>query len=931
VDNQYTTRMVPEKEIKKIEDVKVVAPPKHTQEWYHLSVEKVLEKLGSTKHGLTQHQVAEHQKKYGTNELPQEAPTSLLALFLRQFQSSLTYILLIAAGISLAIGEHVDSYVIFAAVVVNVVVGFFQEYKAQKALASLKKIVTQEVWVIRDHQERKIPSKELVPGDVIVLSAGDKVTADGRLIESEHLKINEAALTGESEAVEKVERVLEGDLIVADQHNMAFSGTIVTEGHGRLVVTAIGITTEIGKIAVLVKHTHEVRTPLQERLDSFSRKLGLIVLLLSGFLFGIGVLHEYSATEMFIIAVAVAVAAIPEGLVVEVTVILAIGMQRILKKGSLVRKLVAAETLGSTNVICVDKTGTITVGEMRVVHIATESHNGVLGKKDTNAKHLEHGVFEIKRLNQIAVYCNNAVVASAEAEKTTEEEELRAQVVVGSPTERAILLSAIDGDFTEADLHEMRPRIDEVPFDSSKKFMATLNTWTKKQHSAYFKGAPEKILTMCAYYQLGRTTKKMSPKKRKELLGLYENLSGQGLRLLAGAYKGVDADVTTFDELPDYSQGAVFVGFWGIKDPLRPDAEETIAQTKNAGIRTIIITGDNRYTALAIARELGFKPTQDEIIDGNDLAGISDAELARLVKRVIIFSRTTPSDKLRIVSALQKNGDVVAMTGDGVNDAPALARADIGVALGSGTDVAKETADLVLLDNNFSTIVSAVREGRVIYDNIRKVILYLLANSFTEISIIVVGMLAGWPLPILATQVLWINLVTDGFPDLALTLEPEESEIMNESPRKRNDSILDFERKFLIGFISIITSVTTLGLFYLIWKTTGDIDRARTITFTAVGVESLLYVFSVRSLRHSIFETNFFSNQWLIVAVIGGFLVQFVGIYVPFFQSFLRTVPLGISDWALILFACLWIIGLIEIMKHYFIAQRRQSRSLASA
>ncbi|MBI2637192.1 MAG: HAD-IC family P-type ATPase, partial [Parcubacteria group bacterium] len=401
---------MPEKQIKKIEDVKVVAPPHHTREWYHLGVEKVLEKLGvSGARGLSQNQISERREKHGPNVLPHEPPVSLLVLFIRQFRSTFTYILLIAAAISLTIGDRVDSYVIFAAVAVNVIVGFFQEFKAQRALASLKKIVTHEVWVIRDNQGRKIPSGELVPGDVVVLSAGDKVTADGRLIVAEHLKVSEAALTGESEAVGKVTRALDGERVLAEEHNMMFSGTVVTEGHGRFVVTATGLKTEIGKIASAVRETREVRTPLQERLDSFSRRIGLLVLLLAALLLGAGLAYEYSFTEMFVIAVAVSVAAIPEGLVVEVTVILAIGMQRILKKGSLVRKLVAAETLGSTNVICADKTGTVTVGEMRVEHIETENHDGLGGKKMADARQLAHAAFELKRLNQIAVYCNNAV------------------------------------------------------------------------------------------------------------------------------------------------------------------------------------------------------------------------------------------------------------------------------------------------------------------------------------------------------------------------------------------------------------------------------------------------------------------------------------------------------------------------------------------
>ena len=912
------------RKIKKIiEDVKVSKQPTIKKDWYNLGLGEVISKLGVREKGLNQEQVDERLKKFGKNELPKQPHASMLVLFLSQFQSSLTYILIIASFISFMIGERIDSYVILVAVGVNVVVGFFQEFKAQRALEALKKIVTHKAWVIRDGLERKIESIELVVGDIVVLSAGNMISADGRLFEAEYLKINEASLTGESEHVDKINRALDGNLIISDQHNMVFSGTVVTGGHGKFFVTAIGENTEIGKISKMVKDTKETRTPLQKKLDLFSRKLGLLVLGLSFLLFIVGLLRDHSFSEMFVVAVAVAVSAIPEGLVVGVTVILAIGMQRILKKKSLVRKLVAAETLGSTNVICADKTGTVTLGQMRVVRILTENHDLDISKKNTKLEQDASVAAEIKKLNQIAVFCNDSVVGSAEEKEQTHSEELRNQIIIGSPTEKALLFSSIDGQFSEADLHQSRPRLDEVPFDSKKKFMATLNSWTKKQNIVYLKGAPEKVIAMCSSYQDGRTVKIMSEKKKKELQKLYEKLSSQGLRLLAGSYKGVGKNDTSFDELVNYNEDMVFVGFWGIKDPIREEAEETIKQAKIAGIHTIIITGDNKHTAIAIAKELGLNPTSDEIIDGSELASIVDAELSRIVKKIKVFSRATPEDKLRIVAALQNNGDIVAMTGDGVNDAPALAKADIGIALGSGTDVAKETADLVLLDNNFSTIVAAVREGRVIFDNIKKVLLYLLSDSFSEMIIIVTGLLLGWPLVLFPAQILWINLVTDGLPHLALTQEPEEEEIMSEPPKKRDDPILDFEHRFLIVFISVITAISTLGLFWVVLKTTNDIDKARTIAFATLGIDSLLYVFSVRSVRHSIFETNQFKNKWLIAAVLGGFIIQVIGIYMPFFQNVLRTVSLSIKEWFIIISVCLWVIGLIEIVKHFFIAQKR--------
>ena len=918
---------MPQNKIRKIkriiEDVKVSKQPTIKKDWYNLGLGEIISKLGVREKGLNQEQVDERLKKFGKNELPKQPHASMLVLFLSQFQSSLTYILIIASFISFMIGERIDSYVILAAVGANVIVGFFQEFKAQRALEALKKIVTHKAWVIRDGLERKIESIELVVGDIVVLSAGNMISADGRLFEAEYLKINEASLTGESEHVDKINRALDGNLIISDQHNMVFSGTVVTGGHGKFFATAIGENTEIGKISKMVKDTKETRTPLQKKLDLFSRKLGLLVLGLSFLLFIVGLLRDHSFSEMFVVAVAVAVSAIPEGLVVGVTVILAIGMQRILKKKSLVRKLVAAETLGSTNVICADKTGTVTLGQMRVVRILTENHDLDISKKNTKLEQDASVAAEIKKLNQIAVFCNDSVVGSAEEKEQTHSEELRNQIIIGSPTEKALLFSSIDGQFSEADLHQSRPRLDEVPFDSKKKFMATLNSWTKKQNIVYLKGAPEKVIAMCSSYQDGRTVKIMSEKKKKELQKLYEKLSSQGLRLLAGSYKGVGKNDTSFDELVNYNEDMVFVGFWGIKDPIREEAEETIKQAKIAGIHTIIITGDNKHTAIAIAKELGLNPTSDEIIDGSELASIVDAELSRIVKKIKVFSRATPEDKLRIVAALQNNGDIVAMTGDGVNDAPALAKADIGIALGSGTDVAKETADLVLLDNNFSTIVAAVREGRVIFDNIKKVLLYLLSDSFSEMIIIVTGLLLGWPLVLFPAQILWINLVTDGLPHLALTQEPEEEEIMSEPPKKRDDPILDFEHRFLIVFISVITAISTLGLFWVVLKTTNDIDKARTIAFATLGIDSLLYVFSVRSVRHSIFETNQFKNKWLIAAVLGGFIIQVIGIYMPFFQNVLRTVSLSIKEWFIIISVCLWVIGLIEIVKHFFIAQKR--------
>ncbi|MDP1709604.1 MAG: HAD-IC family P-type ATPase [Candidatus Komeilibacteria bacterium] len=893
---------------KKIDGIKT-AGSRH-KHWSNLALPEIIKKLYTSEQGLTSEQAALRLKEFGYNQLPEERRAGPFLLFLRQFKSSLIYILLAAALVSFWMSDSIDGWVILAAVFFNVIIGFFQEYKAQNALAALKKVINHHALVIRDGRERQITAREVVPGDIVILYPGYKVPADGRLFAAEYLKANEAPLSGESEPSEKTSQALAGEAVLMDQHNMVFMGSIITEGHGKFFVTAIGTNTELGKIASEVRSAKEVRTPLQEKLARFSREVGITVFGLCFAILLIGLYLDHSFIETFTTAVAIAVATIPEGLVVAVTAILAVGMQRILKKGSLVRQLVAAETLGSTSVICVDKTGTITLGEMRVVRLFTASHDIEVAA----AK----GLPELLTLHRIGLYCSNALLAA------NEEAGLAGQAL-GTPTERALLLAAIDAGVAEKNTFSGRTRFDEIPFDSTKKFMSTLNRWTDKQNIIYYKGAPEKILRMCDFYQVGRSTLVLSEKKRREFIKQYEKFSRQGLRVLAGALKATSIETSSFGELPDYNTNAIFVGFWGMKDPIRPEVKATIKLTQQAGIRTIMLTGDNKHTAAAIAREAGLDPSAGKILEDKDLVALSDVQLARAVKTVQVFARVTPHDKLRIVTALQKNGDVVAMTGDGVNDAPALQRADIGVALGSGTDVAKETADIVLLDNNFATIISAVHEGRVIFDNIKKVTLYLLSDALSAMLMVVFGWVMNWPLVLLPAQILWINLVADGLPTLSLTQEPEEPEIMFEPPHDKQSPILDWERKFLIVFIGLATAATALILFYLIWKTTQDVARARTVAFATLGIGSFLYVFSARSQRHTIFERSVAENKWLLAAVAGSFIIQIAGIQMPFFQKFLQTVSLGMGEWLLILIACGWLIVVIELVKYLFIVKRKDA------
>ncbi|MBU0707844.1 HAD-IC family P-type ATPase, partial [Patescibacteria group bacterium] len=828
------------------------------QKSYNLTQIKVFELLKTRKFGLTGKEVTARQKKYGQNSLPEGHRASRLILLLNQFKSSLVYILLGAAGISLLLESFVDMYVILSAVIVNVIVGYVQESRAMKAMEKLRRIVQFQALVVRNGEEKNINVKDLVPGDIVVLEPGYKIPADIRFFDTVNLRINEARLTGESHPVTKTTKPLTGDLVLADRTNMGFMGTVVVGGSGRGVVCQTGTETELGQIAQMIKDTKEEKTPLQERLSSLSKLLGGMILLICLFIFAFGYFAGHGFLEMFTTSVAIAVAAIPEGLAVAVTVILAIGMQRILKHKALVRKLVAAETLGSTTVICTDKTGTLTEGEMKVVRVITNNQDFETHEDKFRTHLKETGASFIKAL-EIGVLCNDAHIEN-------EYSDIKDWVIFGNPTEKALILAGSQVGLNRSNLEKVTPRIDTVPFTSERKFMMTLHHDKKDNKVIYLKGAPEKVLEMSDSIDVDGKIEKLTPAKLEKLKKRYELLSNKGLRIIALAYRSRAIDFTKMIESPGLYEQFVFVGFMGIKDPLRKETKETIDLCKKSGIKIVMITGDHKLTAQAIANELGLPAKAENVLEGAEMSKMNNTQLQERVKKISVYARVTPKDKLRIVDAWQAIGEVVAMTGDGVNDAPALRAADIGVAVGSGTDIAKETASLIILDDNFKTIVEAVRQGRVVFDNIRKVVLYLLSDSFSEVIMISVSLLLGFPLPLLAAQILWINLVTDGFPDIALTLEPPEKAVMEEPPIRRDEPIVNNEMKILIGVISLVTGLVTLGLFYFFYKATDDLDLARTIAFVSVGIDSLLYVFSCRSLRTSIFKKNPFSNIYLIIA-----------------------------------------------------------------
>ncbi|MFH0951880.1 MAG: HAD-IC family P-type ATPase [Patescibacteria group bacterium] len=890
-----------------------------SQFWYQQSVDKILKKIKSDNKGLSSDEVKKRLVHDGPNELPKPPVAPRIKVLVNQFRSAMVLILVAASAISFSLGDIVDGWVIAAAVIINVLVGWVQEYRAERSLESLREAITFTTVVFRDGQEREIGTNEIVVGDIIVLRSGHRVPADARIIEATSLYSNEAALTGESYPVEKDGKIIEEDKPVADQKNMVFMGTTIDQGEGRAVVVATATKTEIGKIAKLVKDTKEEQTPLQKQLQSFGRSLSYVILAISIIIFAVGVMADRPVVEMFTTAVAVAVAAVPEGLIIGITVILTIGMQRMLKQNALTRRLLAAETLGSTSVICTDKTGTLTEGKMHVAGIITTD-----GEYETDSiKQADNQAIGLINLLRIGMICNDAFVENEEAD-------LKDWKVVGNPTEQALLVAGDKLGFRKTALDKDMPRLDTLPFNSDRKYMMTLNRVDGQQHHRMLvKGAPERILAMSAEVDKNGKVVKITKAHVDKYKDQFDRLSSKGLRLLAFAYRDVSNKMNKLTEYDFTKPGLIFTGFVVIKDPLRPNVSETIKEVQQAGVRVAMITGDHRNTAKAIAGELGLPNEDINTIDGTELNKLSDHELADRAETITIYARVSPKDKLRIVDALQSHGEVVAMTGDGVNDAPALRSADIGIALGSGTAVAKETASMVLVDNNFKTIVAAVRQGRVIFDNMRKLFTYLLADSFTQVILIGLSLLISiwlkdFPLPLIAAQILWINLITDGFPHIALTVEPEEKEIMKEPPRSPKISIISSQMKIMIALISVITALITLGLFWYYWHTTGDTELARSVAFAALGVDTLLFAFSVKSFRYSILSKKTFNNLWLIGAVGIGMVMQLLAMYLPALQNVFQIVSIGLAEWIPVIISAAAVILFIEITKKIFIRREKQ-------
>ena len=851
--------------------------------WHTIGYKEAVKKLESNiSKGLTTKEASERLKKLGRNELPEDKASSQLVVFLHQFKSPLILILLVAGILTFALGEYTDSIVIWGAMMLNTIIGYVQERKASKALEKLNKVLEQKALVIRDGKELEVFQHELVPGDILELTPGNKVSADARIIESWELRVNEAPLTGEWIASLKKDVLLGKETPIADRDNMVYMGGMVETGTGKAIVTGTGTSTELGNVASLVDKVKEERTPYQKRLRRFSWILGAVVAFLASFIFLEGTLLGADIVEMFTLAVAIAVAAVPEGLPIAMTIILAIGMQRILSKKGLVRKLSAAETLGSTSVIATDKTLTLTEGKMEVEEIYT---------------------LDISQREEVLV----ASALANEAFIENPDEVFKKWVLRGRPTDIALIKAATEAGISKTEWEKKLPLLLRIPFSTETKYIASFHR-KGKGIVAYLSGAPERILEQS----------NLSTRDRKVVEKKLEKLTQKGFRVVGLASTSCQ-DLPAKEHALKQLKNLSFIGFIALKDPLRRGVKVAIEATRKAGIRTIMATGDHLLTAAAVASEIGMKVTAKQMIEGKELDTLSDKELQKRLTSIQIYARVNPAHKLRIISAWQERGDVIAMTGDGINDAPALKRADIGLALGSGTDVAKEVSDLILLTDNFSIIPAAIREGRVILDNMRKVVTYLLSGAFTETILIGTALVAGFPLPITALQILWINLIEDGLPGIALTLEEAEKNVMDRPPGKPNAPLLTGEMKFIILAIGVITDLILLGLFFWLLKGPYELAHIQTLIFVALGLDSLFYVFSLRSLRKNIWEYNPFSNRMLTVSVAIGIIALAAAIYIPLFQNLLHTVPLTLFDWILLTGLALFNVLLIEAAKWYFI------------
>ena len=889
--------------------------------WHHLPMDEVVDLLdGDQEKGLDMFEVKHRLEQYGPNTISSKKGQGSLQRFLLQFHQPLIYILIASGIITALLQEWVDSGVIFGVVLVNAIIGYIQEAKAVNALAALARTMTTEATVLRQGEKKQIPATELVPGDIVLLASGDKVPADIRLLAIRDLRIDESALTGESLPVEKTEGELNHDTLLADRRNMAYASTLATYGQGTGIVTATGDHTEVGRISELIASADELATPLTRKITHFSHILLYVILALAAITVAVGLFRGQPLFDMFMAAVALAVGAIPEGLPAAVTITLAIGVSRMAKRRAIIRKLPAVETLGSTTIICSDKTGTLTENQMTVQEIIAggisyevkgAGYNPSAGKilQDGSNFDPENAPTLIECL-RAGVLCNDSILLNNNKDWQ----------IQGDPTEGALLVAAIKGDTDPAEHTNRFPRLDALPFESEHQYMATLHKSEEtNKRLIYLKGAVEAVLARCnSQLDAGSSISALDSDK---ILHQVEHMAKRGLRVLAFAGKEPSADIDGITH-DDVRTDLVFIGFMAMIDPPRIEAIQAVKVCQGAGIQVKMITGDHAVTAAAIAGQIGLNGITTEksiiprVLTGSDLASLSDQELIEHAKKTSVFARMAPEQKLRLVEALQSLGHVVAMTGDGVNDAPALKQADIGVAMGiTGTEVAKEAADMVLTDDNFSSIEEAVEEGRSVFDNLTKFIVWTLPTNLGEGLVIMAAIFFGVTLPILPVQILWINMTTAGFLGLMLAFEPKEPEIMTRMPRDPTTPILT---RNLIGRILLVGALLLVAVFALFqWEIAkgASIDQARTVAVNVFVVTELFYLFNCRSLTKSVFQLGFFSNMWVFGGVAVMLLVQMIYTYLPVMNTLFHSAPIDLWAWVRIVAAGLLAYLIVESEK----------------
>lgn len=877
--------------------------------WYSKSLTKVYDKIGSSPEGLSQREAEKRLERFGPNEVEEGEKTSAFKIFLEQFQDFLIWILIIAAVISFAVGQghRIDAYLILTIVLANGIFGFIQDWKAEQSIQALKDMASSEAVVKRDGKKQKIDSSKIVPGDVIFLKQGDAVPADARLIEQQSLQVDESALTGESVAVNKKDHVLEGKIDLAERENMVYKETNVVKGKGQAVVIGTGMNTEIGKIASELQKVEEEETVFQKEVNDLGKKLGIMVLGICAVLVPILFLRGVGMLDSFITAIALAVAAVPEGLPAVVTLTLALGTRKMLNKKALIRRLPVIESLGSVDVICTDKTGTLTENRMVVKKIFFDDREidlsgGYSDKGNFSSNGEQIDPEELKMIMQAGALCNDSEI--------TEDE------IIGDPTEVALIQSAQKAGFRKEELEKKFRRIDEIPFSSERKMMTTIHDGPGDNDKVFVKGAPEVVLDLCDRYYEDGEIKELDEKKKEEFIDKNESFADGALRVLAMAYKDITLSGTADEEKKDEIESEegneietdlIFLGLQGMIDPPREEVKGAIETCRSAGIRTVMITGDNAITAEAIGKKLGF---HGEVVTGKQLDSMSEKELKEKVKTANIFARVSPSHKVNILRALKSHGHTVAMTGDGVNDAPALKESDVGTAMGQrGTDVSQQASDMVLLDDNFTTIKDAISEGRGIFDNIQKFVNLLLSGNMGEVLIVLIASLIGLGLPLTAVMLLWINLLTDGLPALAMGVDPSSEKIMKRKPRGKDENIIDRTLAFSIAWIGIWVTIICLSLYRYGLSIQGP-KLARTLTFTSLVVLELIEVFPIRSR----YGTPLLSNKWLWSAVALSGLMHLAVLYTPL-SKFFKVVPLDMNSWSMVLIGAVIFFGALMVMR----------------